>query len=100
MGVEYDGEYVAYHLVFVNDDHAAVCSFDGDAYSCQSATISVSPSPDAVIVCAGAARTDSWDAPPGATCDGLLVSTSPICVERASDGFDIVCETGRAAALP
>lgn len=79
-------------------DVAYVCA-GVTSQNCVNAAASPSVGPGGAVVCAGATTSGSFTTVPAKSCEGLLVSTSPPCVRRASDGFAIVCQTTPEQAL-
>lgn len=81
-----------------HEDLVSVCAFGGQgaeiAGACYAAVFSVDADPTSPGACVGAGeQTYSYTERPEETCDGLYVSSDPPCVERQSDGFDVICQT-------
>lgn len=80
-----------------HDDLVSVCAIaihEGDVLGgCYGVIASANPDPAAPGACAGAGEQTTYTTRPDETCDGLYVTPDPLCVERQSDGFDVVCQT-------
>jgi hypothetical protein len=78
-----------FYVFWMNEEQAEICELAMD--ECYRAGWAASTDPAAPGACLeyetgrGSGRLDG-------ICDGLFISTDPLCIERQSDGFDIVCE--------